>query len=145
MHGIIFVELKKFADSALGPDAWPTIAADAGVAHVGYLATESYPDEQLTALVGAAVRRTGMSAAALLEQFGTFIVPDLVKVFGAFVKRDWTALDLLENTEAVIHKAVRLRDPRRRHRNSRSPDRARRGSRSSTRRRDACVPSPRAS
>jgi hypothetical protein len=112
MHGIIFAELRKFSDSALGPAAWPAIAADAGVAHVSYLATETYPDEQLTALVGAAVRRSGVPAPQLLEQFGAFIVPGLVKVFGAFVKREWTALDLLENTESVIHKAVRLRDPK---------------------------------
>ena len=112
MHGIIFAELKKFVDSALGPAAWPAIAADGGAAHVSYLATETYPDEQLIALVGAAVRRSGIPAPQLLEQFGAFIVPDLLKVFGAFVKREWTALDLLENTESVIHKAVRLGDPK---------------------------------
>ncbi len=112
MHGIIFAELKKFADSALGAAAWPAIAAEAGVGQVSYLATETYPDEQLSALVGAAVRRSGIPAPQLLEQFGAFIVPDLVKVFGAFVKREWTALDLLENTESVIHKAVRLGDPK---------------------------------
>jgi hypothetical protein len=110
MHGIIFAELKKFSDTALGPDAWPTIAADARLPHASYLATETYPDEHLTALVDAAVRLTGMPAPQLLERFGEFIVPDLVKVFGAFIKREWTALDLLENTELVIHRAVRLQD-----------------------------------
>lgn len=110
MHGIIFAELKKFSDTALGPGAWPTIAADARLPHASYLATETYPDEQLTALVGAAVRFSGMPAAQLLERFGEFVVPDLVKVFGAFIKREWTALDLLENTESVIHRAVRLQD-----------------------------------
>jgi len=110
MHGIIFAELKKFADSALGPAAWPATATEARVGQVSYLATETYPDEQLIALVGAAVHRSGIPAPQLLEQFGAFIVPDLVKVFGAFVKREWTALDLLENTESVIHKAVRLSD-----------------------------------
>lgn len=110
MHGIIFAELKKFADTAVGPDAWPAIAAEARLPHTSFLATETYPDEQLTALVGAAVRLTGMPAPQLLERFGEFIVPDLVKVFGAFIKREWTALDLLENTELVIHRAVRLQD-----------------------------------
>jgi hypothetical protein len=110
MQGIIFAELKKFADTALGPDAWPAISASAGFPHASYLATQTYPDEQLIALVGAAVRLSGMPAPQLLERFGAFIVPDLMRVFGAFVKREWTALDLLENTESVIHRAVRLRD-----------------------------------
>jgi predicted hydrocarbon binding protein len=51
-----------------------------------------------------------MPAPQLLERFGEFIVPDLVKVFGPFIKREWAALDLLENTESVIHRAVRLQD-----------------------------------
>jgi predicted hydrocarbon binding protein len=110
MHGIIFAELKKFAEAALGPEAWPRMLADAGLGRVSYLATETYPDADLVALVEAAVRRSGIAAPQLLEQFGAFIVPDLLKVFGAFVKREWTALDLLENTESVIHRAVRLAD-----------------------------------
>ena len=111
MHGIIFAELQKFVDHALGPQAWAQLTADAGLGRTAFLATSAYPDDQLTALVAAAVRRTGIPAAQLLRQFGEFIVPDLVKVFGAFVKREWTALDLLEHTEEVIHKAVRLQTP----------------------------------
>jgi predicted hydrocarbon binding protein len=108
MHGIVFAELQKFVGHTLGPQAWPELAADAGLGRPTFLATAAYPDDQLTALVMAAVRRTGIPAPQLLAQFGEFIVPDLVKVFGAFVKREWTALDLLEHTELVIHKAVRL-------------------------------------
>jgi hypothetical protein len=112
MHGIIFAELKKFVHSRLPPGAWEQIAERAGIARLSNLASEVYPDEELVALVSAAVDLSGVPAPTLLEQFGEFIVPDLLKVYGGFVNRRWTALDLLANTESVIHRAVRLRDPR---------------------------------
>ncbi|MGH7713483.1 MAG: heme NO-binding domain-containing protein, partial [Gemmatimonadaceae bacterium] len=65
---------------------------------------------ELFALVAAAERLTGIPAPKLLTQFGEFIVPDLVKVFGAFLDKRWDALDMLEHTESVIHRAVRLQD-----------------------------------
>jgi predicted hydrocarbon binding protein len=111
MHGIIFAELKKFIHRRFGEAAWQQISAEAGVTRMSNLATESYPDEELFALVAAAERLTGTPARELLEQFGEFIVPDLIKVYGAFLEKKWTALDMLENTESVIHRAVRLQDP----------------------------------
>lgn len=111
MHGIIFAELKKFVYAGLGPDAWEQMESRAGITRLSNLVSEAYPDEELVALVTAAVELTGMPAATLLEQFGEFIVPGLLKVYGGFVNKRWTALELLANTEAVIHRAVRLRDP----------------------------------
>ena len=110
MHGIIFAELKKFVNQGFGEAAWAKISRQAGVTRVSNLATESYPDEELFALVGAAEKLSGVPAQNLLLQFGEFIVPDLLKVFGAFVDKRWRALDMLENTESVIHRAVRLQD-----------------------------------
>jgi predicted hydrocarbon binding protein len=110
MHGIIFAELKKFVHRRFGEDAWIQISNDAGVTRVSNLATESYPDSELFALVAAASRVSGVAAPELLKQFGEFMVPDLMKVFSAFVDTRWGALELLEHTESVIHRAVRLQD-----------------------------------
>ncbi|HEV8456008.1 MAG TPA: heme NO-binding domain-containing protein [Gemmatimonadales bacterium] len=112
MHGIIFAEFKKFVQATLPPGSWEQIGQRAGIGRLSNLASEVYPDEELVALVTAAVELSGVPAPTLLEQFGEFIVPDLLKVYGGFVDRRWTALDLLANTEVVIHRAVRLRDPR---------------------------------
>jgi hypothetical protein len=112
MHGIIFAEFKKFVHARLGPGSWEQIRQRAGIARLSNLASEVYPDEELVALVSAAADLSGVPAPTLLEQFGEFIVPDLLKVYGGFVDRRWTALDLLANTELVIHRAVRLRNPR---------------------------------
>jgi len=111
MHGMIFAEFKKFVHRSYGEDTWRQINQDAGITRVSNLATESYPDTELFALVAAAAQRSGVPATQLLTRFGEFIVPDLMKVFGAFVDKDWGALDLLQHTESVIHRAVRLQDP----------------------------------
>ena len=111
MHGIIFAEFKKFVQASLAPGSWERMGERAGITRLSNLASEVYPDEELVALVTAAVDLSGVPAPTLLEQFGEFIVPDLLKVYGGFVNRRWTALDLLANTESVIHRAVRLRDP----------------------------------
>ena len=111
MHGLIFSELKKFAESALGKEAWPKLLKDAGLEYRSYVTGEAYPDAEVVALVSAASKRANRPVPALLEDFGEFIVPDLVAVYGPFIKPRWRTLDLLEHTEESIHKAVRLRDP----------------------------------
>ena len=108
---IFFAELKKFVQRGYGEEAWLRLSAEAGVTRMSNLALESYPDAEFFALVAATERMSGIAAPTLLNQFGEFIVPDLMKVFSAFVDDKWNALDLLENTESVMHRAVRLQDP----------------------------------
>jgi predicted hydrocarbon binding protein len=110
MHGIIFAELKKFVHRGYGEAAWAKISAEAGVTRMSNLANETYPDAEFVALVAAAERLSGTPARELLKQFGEFIVPDLIRVYGAFIDSKWTALDMLENTESVIHRTVRMQD-----------------------------------
>lgn len=111
MHGIIFLELKKYVETKLGAEAWSQLLKEAGLEYRFYLATETYADQEALALVSTATRITGNPAAAILEDFGHFIVPDLLKVYGALIKPQWKTLDLLENTESMIHTAVRIGSP----------------------------------
>ncbi len=111
MHGIIHTELQRYVTTKLGVEAWAPLLADAGLPNKRYLMTQVYPDEEAGALVGAAVRRTGLAAAVILEDLGAFLVPTLMKVYKPFVKPHWRTLDVIEHTEATIHKAVRMRNP----------------------------------
>lgn len=111
MHGIIFVELKKYVQSKVGPGGWETLLTKSGLTHTAYLATSVYPDEQMVALVTTASSLTGTAIPVLLEDFGEFLVPGLIKTYKAFLRPDWRTLDTIEHTEANIHKAVRLRNP----------------------------------
>jgi Haem-NO-binding len=111
MHGIILVELKKYVQSKVGPGAWETLLTKSGLPHTAYLATLVYPDEQMVALVTTASSLTGTAIPVLLEDFGEFLVPGLIKTYRAFLRPDWRTLDTIEHTEVNIHKAVRLRNP----------------------------------
>ena len=57
MHGLIFAELKKFAESAFGKPAWPEILKEAELAHRTYLTGDTYPDAEVVALVTVAAKR----------------------------------------------------------------------------------------
>ena len=110
MHGSIFAELRKYVTTKHDAATWDTLLADTGLQGRNYMALLVYPDEELVALVGAASKRTGTPAEALLRDFGEFIAPDLLALYKAYVKPEWSALDVIEHTEGTIHKVVRMRD-----------------------------------
>jgi len=111
MHGLIFNELKKFANTRFGEGTWDALVQAAALKRRPYLATEAYPDEDMLALVGAASAATHRRPDVLLEDFGEFIAPDLFSMYDLLVDRRWGLLDFLLETEKVIHRAVRLQNP----------------------------------
>ena len=111
MHGLIHAELQKFVIAHHGREAWQAILKQAGLAGKTYLVSQAYPDGDILALVAAASQATGAPADALLEQFGAYIVPDLIGMYRPMLRPEWRTLDLLEHTERTIHHVVRLRNP----------------------------------
>lgn len=111
MHGIVFFELHRFADSALPEGSWDRITEAAGLKGSFYTPLESYPDEQLFRLVAAASRLSGLAHEPLLQTFGVFLAPELMKMYRHLMKPSWRALDVIEHTEAVIHAVVRVKNP----------------------------------
>jgi predicted hydrocarbon binding protein len=109
MHGVIFLEFNRFVDATLGADAWKGAIEDAGLSHAVFLPTQLYPDADLLSLVSSICRKSGREACAVLEEFGTYIVPSLASLYAALIDGNWTLLDMLEQTEATIHRVVRIR------------------------------------
>jgi hypothetical protein len=107
MHGVIFVELKKYVDNRVGGDAWRALVEKSGVPTKMYVAMTTYDDAELISLVQTASEMTGTPAPALLRDFGAFIVPDLFKMYRAFMRPEWRTLDVLEHTESQVHTKVR--------------------------------------
>ncbi len=70
-----------------------------------------YPDADAEALLSAASALTGKPAAAILEDFGEFLAPDLLQMYGALLDPSWNITEIAENTEETIHQVVRRRDP----------------------------------
>ncbi len=111
MHGLIMNQFRQFVASTLGGTAWEELTEAAGVPSDSYFLGEVYPDAHLFKLVLAASRRTGTPLPVLLEQFGSFITPTLLRVYRPLLRSDWRTLEIVEHTEQVIHTAIRSRDP----------------------------------
>jgi hypothetical protein len=109
MHGLIHLELQKFVEERFGARAWATLTHRANLASEIYTPLRSYPDEQMLTLVREAETLSGKSATVLLEDFGEFLVPTYLSLYGNLLKPDWRTLDVLEHTEETIHRVVRLR------------------------------------
>jgi predicted hydrocarbon binding protein len=110
MHGLIFVQLKKYAAKRLGPEAWDELLHKAALQGRMYLPVQQYPDEELLALVRALSLRTGGDADAVLQELGTFMAPELMRMYGSLLQRSWTTLDVVEHTEDTVYRVLRARN-----------------------------------
>jgi len=111
VHGIIHAELKKYVETKHGADAWKACLEGAGLGRKMYLPIDTYPDEEAVAIVVAASKLTGTPVDSILEDFGEFIVPDLVSMYQSLIKPHWKTVDLLLHTEEMIHRVVRIQNP----------------------------------
>lgn len=112
MHGIIFYELKKFVEEKYGGrETWDKLLKGASLFDSMYFPNEVYPDSDIVKILTVASSATGKSIDTLQEEFGEFIVPDLVKTYGAYIKKEWSFFDFLENIENAIHGTVRRNAP----------------------------------
>lgn len=107
MHGFIFIEFEKFALTKVPFKVWDKILAENQLQDRLYSPVSLYSDSELVALLTSVSARTHLPAPKLLEQFGTYLVPDLMKVYRAYINPEWKTLEMLENAEISIHVAVR--------------------------------------
>jgi len=110
MHGIIYLELKKYVEARGGSSLWRSLINEVGLEGSHFLPTKVYDDSPLVQLVRAAAAATKTPVSEVLEDFGCFIVPDLAQVYGALIDKKWTLLDLIENVDKTIHRVVRMKD-----------------------------------
>ncbi len=112
VHGLIFFYIQKFAETLerAGIGKMPHRTTVSGVPR-SFLPTKSYPDEEAVALLSSMADASNAPLQSLLERFGVFLGPHLVKVAGQHVDPSWKTLDLIENTESVIHTMVRATTP----------------------------------
>lgn len=110
MHGIIFNQLQKYLRDRSGPSAWLALLNTQGLEKKIYLPTQIYPDQELISLISGIAGNQQKSLEQVLEDFGQFIVKDLLKVYSGMIRPEWRTLDVLEHTENTMHKAVRHSD-----------------------------------
>ena len=112
MHGLIFFYIQKFAEAVShGTTTWAMLRSTLKNSEAKYLPSGVYPDADAVQLIESIAQSAGKPLPDVLERFGEFLAPNLVKVAGAYVEPSWTTLDLLEHTESIIHAMVRRTNP----------------------------------
>ena len=112
MHGLIFFYLQKFADvAAAGSTSWKGIRSSVTTTASKFLPSGTYPDADAVAILSTIAETTGRPLPSILEEFGEFLAPHLVKVAGTVIDPTWRTLDLIEHTESIIHTMVRKTNP----------------------------------
>jgi len=112
VQGLIFFFLQKFADvAATGSTSWKGVRASTATSAARYLPSGVYPDADAVAILTTIAETTGRPLPTILEEFGEFLAPYLVKVAGPVVDPAWRTLDLIEHTEAIIHTMIRTTTP----------------------------------
>ena len=112
MKGIIFNQLENMVTETLGLEAWDTLLNETALSTKDglFVGPNTYPDEDLFALVATASRVTGTPAADLVRTFGRYLFPRLVASHPMFIKPDMTAKSFLLSVDRVIHVEVRKLD-----------------------------------
>ena len=114
MHGLIANQLRLFAIARQDRAAWTKALKDSG-ADLGEMPPaldRIYPDEAIVSVVVALAASRGMDTNSLLEDFGAFLAPALLRVYEPLIRQEWRTLDVIEHVEERIHTVVRMRDPK---------------------------------
>lgn len=107
MHGSMFVLLKKYIETNYSNEIWIKLVQEAGAGDITYGMHQSYPASQMYSIMSGASVYAGISESNLKENFGEFLVPDLMHLYKSYVKPEWKTFEVLEYTEIVMHQAVR--------------------------------------
>lgn len=107
MHGLIFTSFLDFTTSAF-PEHTEAIWQD----EPRYLPTQSYPDEQFSALVAKTAGFVELPEADLLRRFGSFAGEvSFARLYPSFYAESRDARTFLLSVEKRIHELVRATVP----------------------------------
>jgi predicted hydrocarbon binding protein len=109
VHGLIVYEFQRYVEAGSGAQARDEICEATGLPKLADI-SGNYPDSQFVEAVLLAASRSRSPLSDVLHEFGEWLVPPLLSVYGVFVEARWDLFDVLEHTEATMHRAVRLRD-----------------------------------
>jgi hypothetical protein len=110
MHGIVFSQLQKYVETKKSMGVWGDLLKHAQLQDRPYSSTTEYPDAEMEALLSAAATMFGQPAPVVLEDFGVFIAPALMSIYGHLIPGEWKTLDLIAKADGTIHSVVRERN-----------------------------------
>ena len=106
MKGIVFTLLQQVVTDEHGEDTWDALL-DAAEVDGAYTAVATYPDEEMTALVGAASNALGISGDDVLIWFGRKCMPIFSQTYPHVFEGHTSARTLILALNDVIHPEVR--------------------------------------
>ena len=112
MHGSLFVLLKRFVENLHDHSTWLKLLEEAGMQHGTYHIHEMYPTHEIFAIITCLAEKTEHPVYEVMEQFGAFLVPDLMLVYSKYVNPEWRTYEMLLHTEEAMHGAVKKEDSR---------------------------------
>lgn len=110
MKGVVFNYLAEMVEEGFGLEAWDSILQSTGLTG-NYIASETYPDEELMTLVDAAHDKTGIDKKELVRSFGRFILPNFREQSPQFFEAHTDLRSFLLSVDRMIHIEVRKLHP----------------------------------
>jgi hypothetical protein len=106
MKGIVFNLLEQVVVRHHGEAVWESLLDRTGLSGA-YTSLGSYPDAEVTALVGTASQMLGLPPDEVLRWFGREAMPLLAERFPAFFTPHHETLPFLQSVNGIIHPEVR--------------------------------------
>ena len=108
MKGIVFTLLNELVEETFGLDVWDIILEKAALDNKGiFIATETYPDDQLFQIVGLLAEQTKTPENNLVKSFGKFMLPRLAEKYSIFFVGQTCAKTFIRSVDDIIHVEVR--------------------------------------
>ena len=108
MKGVVFTLFNELVETQFGLETWDHLLTTVNPASEGiYTAGETYPDEELLALVGALSDKTNIPAPDLVRAFGEYMFPKLAENYPVFLENESSLKSFLKTVHDVIHVEVR--------------------------------------
>ncbi|HDN80234.1 MAG: hypothetical protein DRI61_13995 [Chloroflexi bacterium] len=100
MKGIIFKLFEEYTENALGREVLTEAKRRCGLEKAIFLATSSYPDEQLFSLVKAVAEVAQKSVDEVLYECGKYAIKPLSEIYSPFFRAE-SAKDFLKKMDRV--------------------------------------------
>lgn len=110
MKGIIFNHLTDMVEEVFGLETWDMILQEANSEGI-FVATETYSDKDLLALVAAAHKLSGIPVNDLVRKFGEYMFPKFEQSNPQFFSPDMSLKSFLLSVDRIIHVEVRKLHP----------------------------------
>lgn len=106
MKGVVFNLLEEAVGRAYGAETWDALIEASGVSGA-YTSLGNYPDEEIEALVAAAMAALSLDRDAILRWFGQQAMPVLAELYPEFFTGCPDGRTFVQGVNHIIHAEVR--------------------------------------